>query len=135
MISIVTNQGNARWMIIDDVFNADRLVEFLDALIKDALDKIFLILDNPRVHHYKPVKARLADHSDQIEIFYLPSYSPELNPDERFNADLERAIGAKVAVRTKAELNSAAEGHMTTIEKSDQRVRAYFQDANARYAA
>ena len=83
MISTVTNQGKARWMIIDDVFNADRLIEFLEALIRDALGKIFLILDNLRVHHSKPVKASLADHSNQIEIFYLPSYSPELNPDER----------------------------------------------------
>jgi transposase len=135
MISTVTNQGKARWMIIDDVFNADRLIEFLEALIKDALNKIFLILDNLRVHHSKPVKAWLADHSGQIEIFYLPSYSPELNPDERLNADLKQAIGAKVAVRTKPKLKSAAEAHMTTIEKSAQRVKAYFQDSNVRYAA
>ncbi len=90
LISTVTNQGKARWMIIDDVFNADRLIEFLEALIKDAGDKIFLILHNLRVRHSKPVKAWLADHSGQIEIFYLPSYSPELNPDERLNADLKQ---------------------------------------------
>ena len=124
MISTVTNQGKARWMIIDDVFNADRLIEFLEALIKDAVNKIFLILDNLRIHHSKPVKAWLADHGNQIEIFYLPSYSPELNPDERLNADLKHAIGSKVAVRTKTKLKSAAEAHMTTIEKSDHRVKA-----------
>jgi len=92
-------------------------------------------VDNLRVHHSKPVKAWLADHSNQIEIFYLPSYSPELTPDERLNADLKHAIGAKVAVRTKTKLKSAAEAHMTTIEKSNQRVKAYFQDPNVRYAA
>ena len=135
MISTVTNRGKARWMIIEDTFNADRLIEFLEALIKDAHAKIFLILDNLRVHHSKPVKAWLAEHSERIEVFYLPSYAPELNPDERLNADLKQAIGAKVPVRTKAKLKYAAEAHMTTIEKSTDRVKAYFQDPKVRYAA
>ena len=67
--------GKTRWMIIDDAFNSDKLIEFLESLIKDAGKKIFLILDNLRVHHSKPVKAWLAQHSEQIEVFYLPSYS------------------------------------------------------------
>ena len=58
-----------------------------------------------------------------------------MNPDVRVNADLKHAIGARVAVPTKTKDNSAAEAHMTTIEKSGQRVKAYFQDPNVRYAA
>jgi transposase len=135
MISTVTNQGKARWMIIDDTFNADRLIEFLEVLIKDAGVKIFLILDNLRVHHSKIVKAWLAERVDAIEVFYLPSYAPELNPNERLNADLKHAIGAKVAARTKPKLKAAAEDHMKTIETSPERVKAYFQDQNVRYAA
>ena len=50
MIATVTNQGKARWMIIDEAFEADKLIEFLAALIKDAGKKVFLILDNLRVH-------------------------------------------------------------------------------------
>jgi len=61
-----------------------------------------------------------------------------LNPDVRVNADLKHAIGVRVAVPTKTKVNSAAEAHMTTIEptieKSGQRVKAYFQDPNVRYA-
>lgn len=49
MIATVTNQGKARWMIIDEAFNSDKLIEFLEALIKDAEKKVFLILDNLRV--------------------------------------------------------------------------------------
>ena len=135
MISTVTNQGKARWMIIDDTFNADRLIEFLQALIKDARMKIFLILDNLRVHHSKLVKAWLAERVGLIEVFYLPSYAPELNPDERLNADLKHSIGAKVAARTKAKLKVAAEDHMKAIEISPDRVKTYFQDPNVRYAA
>jgi transposase len=135
MISTVTNKGQARWMIIDGNFGADRLIEFLEALIKDATRKIFLILDNLRAHHSKTVKAWLAERSDRIEVFYLPSYAPELNPDERLNADMKHAIGTKVPVRTKAKLKAAAEDHMTMIGTSPERVRAYFKDQRVRYAA
>jgi transposase len=138
MISTVTNQGKASWMIVDGAFNHERLIEFLQALVKDGCKvrkKIFLILDNLGVHHCKPVKAWLAKNRRHIEVFYLPSYSPELNPDERLNADLKQVIGTKVPVRTKAKLHAAATDHMTRIEADPQRVKSYFQDPRVKYAA
>jgi transposase len=106
MIATVTNQGKTRWMIVDDAFDADRLIDFLQALIKDAGKKVFLILDNLRVHHSKLVKACVAEREDQIELFYLPSYSPQLNPKERLNADLKQEMGKRVPVRTKASVRT-----------------------------
>lgn len=135
MIATVTNQGKTRWMIIDEAFNADRLIEFLGALVKDAGRKIFLILDNLRVHHSKPVKAWVEEHKEKIELFYLPSYSPELNPEERLNADLKQALYTKVPVRTKAKLKAATTEHMQALEKSPERVQKFFQDARVKYAA
>jgi transposase len=138
MISTVTNQGRANWMIIDGAFNHERLIEFLDSLVKDGKRrgrKVFLILDNLSVHHCKPVKAWLAEQSSDIEVFFLPSYSPELNPDERLNADLKHAIGSKVPVRTKAKLRAAADEHMQVIAADPSRVRNYFQDPIVKYAA
>ena len=96
MIATVTNQGKTRWMIIDDAFDADKLIEFLQALIKDAGKKVFVILDNLRVYHSKIVKAWVAERKAQIELFYLPSYSPQLNPQERLNADLKQEKGKRV---------------------------------------
>lgn len=131
MISTVTNRGRANWMIIDGAFNHERLIEFLRAFVRDgrrrARRKVFLILDNLRVHHSKPVKAWLAEHKANIEILFLPSYSPELNPDERLNADLKHAIGTKVPVRTKVRLRTAANEYMAFIQSNSRRVMAYFQ--------
>ena len=135
MIATVTNQGKTRWMIIDEAFDAEKLIEFLQALIKDAEKKVFLILDNLRVHHSKLVKAWVADRKDQIELFYLPSYSPQLNPEERLNADLKQEMGKRVPVRTKAKLREAANDHMTKLEQNPERVMSYFQDRRVRYAA
>jgi transposase len=135
MISAVTNQGKARWMIIEESFNADKLIEFFEALIKDTKQKVFVIMDNLRVHHSKPVKAWLAQHSEEIQAFYLPSYSPQLNPDERLNADLKQSLGSKVQHRTKEKLRKATEAHMNEIEKNPERVKSYFQDPIVKYAA
>ena len=118
-----------------EAFNSDKLIEFLDALIKDAGKKVFLILDNLRVHHSKQVKAWAAERQDKIELFYLPSYSPELNPEGRRNADLKHAIGTKVPVRTKAKLKLAASEHMASLERSPERVKSFFQDPRVKYAA
>jgi transposase len=135
MISTVTNQGKTRWMIVDDAFNSNKLIEFLNALIKEAQKKIFLILDNLRVHHSKPVKAWLAQRTNQIEVFYLPSYSPDLNPDERLNADLKYALGSRVQTRTKDKLKQATKTHMDLLENHPERVRSYFDDPRVKYAA
>ena len=135
MIATVTNQGKTRWMIVDEAFNADKLIEFLGVLIKDTDKKVFLILDNLRVHHSKPVKAWVAERADKIELFYLPSYSPELNPEERLNAGLKHAIGSKVPARTKTKLKAAATEHMIMLEKTPERVMRYFKDPEVAYAA
>lgn len=135
MIATVTNQGKTRWMIIDEAFNSDKLIEFLQALIQDADKKVFLILDNLRVHHSKPVKAWVEAQKEKIELFYLPSYSPELNPEERLNADLKHALYTKVPVRTKTKLKAATTEHMQTLEKSPERVKKFFHDARVKYAA
>lgn len=82
VISTVTNKGQMRWRIFDGALNTTILIDFLRRLIKGQSKKVFLILDKLRVHHAKQVKAWLAEHVDAIEVFYLPSYSPELNPDE-----------------------------------------------------
>ena len=135
MIATVTNQGKARWMIIDGAFNHEKLIEFFDSLVKDAGKKIFLILDNLGVHHCKPVKAWLAENLDKMEVFYLPSYSPELNPEERLNADLKHVIRSKVPVRTKAKLQAAALDHMTALQTKPERIKSFFQDPFVKYAA
>jgi transposase len=92
IISTVTNMGQMRGNDFVDALNSDILIDFLRRLSKGAGRKIYLILDNLRFHHSKPVKAWLAERKTGIEVFYLPSYSPELNPNEMANSDLKQAV-------------------------------------------
>ena len=75
MISAINNQGKVRFRVFEGNMNANLLIDFCKRLIKGAKRKIYLILDNLRVHHAKVFKAWLTEHGDKIEIFYLPSYS------------------------------------------------------------
>jgi transposase len=78
---------------------------------------VFLILDNLRVHHSKALKKWLAENQEKIQVFYLPSYSPELNPDELLNADLKQRITKAAPARNKMALTRTAIGSMRSIQK------------------
>jgi transposase len=73
LISSITNQGKVRFMIHDGGMNAALMIKFMKRLIRDAGRKVFLILDNLRVHPGKAVKQWLVEHRDAIEARYLPS--------------------------------------------------------------
>lgn len=135
MISSVTNQGKVRFMCYNGAMNADIFINFLKRLIKDNNQKIFLIIDNLRVHHSKIVNAWLQEHKEQIELFYLPAYSPERNPDEYLNRDLKGSVANKPTVRNREQLKHQLISHMRKIQKLPNRVKAYFKNQYVQYAA
>jgi len=135
MISAVTNQGKVRFRFFEGGMNADVLIEFMRRLVKDAKRKVILILDNLRVHHAKVVKAWLEAHAQQLEVFYLPAYSPELNPDEYLNCDLKAGVHSGMPARSKSQLRRKATRHMRLLQRRSSRVRKYFEHENIRYAA
>jgi hypothetical protein len=135
MISTVTNQGKVRWMIYRDTLTSQVFIRFLERLIKDAGRKVLLIVDNLKVHHSRPVKEWLLKHKDQIELFYLPAYSPERNPDEYLNGDLKAALGNTRPPRDRQQLETNLKSHMHRLSKSPNHVGSYFQNQYVRYAA
>lgn len=135
LISSVTNQGKVRFMTFAGAMNSDLLIRFLKRLIKDAGRKVFLILDNLRVHHSKLVKKWLAKNTETIEVFYLPSYSPELNPDEYLNCDLKAGVHSGAPARSAGKLKAKAISHLRMLQKRPERVTKYFHHHKIRYAA
>jgi len=114
--------------------NANMLIKFLKRLIKDADRKVFLILDNLRVHHGNVIKEWVKSHKDEIELFFLPSYSPELNPDEYLNCHLKDGVHSGVPARTCAQLKAKAISHLRMIQKCPGKVRNYFKHPKIAYA-
>ncbi|MBK6866432.1 MAG: transposase [Burkholderiales bacterium] len=83
--------------------------------------KVFLVLDNLKVHHAKLVKAWLQENKEHIEVFYLPSYSPELNPDEMLNANLKAAVTSQAPNRRKGQLKQRPSGTCGTCRNRPPR--------------
>jgi hypothetical protein len=75
------------------------------------------------------------NHADQIELFYLPSYAPEHNPDEFLNNDLKQAMARHRTPRDKVALKSSLTSYMRSLQRCPAKVRAFFQAPSVRYAA
>jgi len=134
LISTVTNQGKVRFMVYDDKMNSQTLIKFMKRLIKDSEKKVFLILDNLKVHHSHIVKDWLKKYETKIEVFHLPSYSPELNPDEYLNCDLKVGVHSGVPARTKKQLKHKAISHLRKLQKLPGRIKKYFKHPKITYA-
>lgn len=135
MISAITNRGEISFQIVEGTINAERFIEFLERLIANAASKVFLIVDNLRVHHAKIVKTWAEKHADRIELFYLPPYAPESNPDEYLNHDFKTALRLEPPSRDDSALLEKAKIIMQRIAALPERIRSYFEHPTAAYAA
>lgn len=135
MVSAINNEGQIRFMLYKKGMNAKLLIRFMGRLIKDAKRKVYLILDNLRAHHSKNVTEWLQQHQQEIAVFYLPAYSPELNPDEYLNNDLKGRVHAGVPARSEQELRKKTLSHMRSIAKRPRHVKNFFKHPKVSYAA
>jgi hypothetical protein len=103
-------------MVYEDKMNAGTMIKFMERLFRDAARKVFLILGNQKFHHSHAVKDWLPEHKDPIEVFFLPSYFPKLNPDEYLKCDLKTSAPSGVAARTKDQLKKKAISHLRKLK-------------------
>ena len=135
MLSAISKRGKLHFLLYKDSMNADKLIDFMTRLIADSKKKVFLILDNLRVHHAKAVTAWLEKHKAQIELFYLPPYSPEYNPDELLNSDIKRNAGAKQSPRNQAQLESNVQNRLAYLSDTPSLIASFFLTPLTKYAA
>lgn len=136
MISTVTNQGKVRFMFYEGRFNQNLLIKFLRRLVKEAAGRhLIVIMDNHPSHHGKTLKAWAEENSAEITLEYLPSYAPDLNPDEFLNCDLKAQIAKRPERRKKGGFRKTATGVMRSLQKMPERVASYFEAEDIAYAA
>ncbi len=135
MISAVSNRGLMRFMLYEAALNALRFIAFLRRLIKDAGQKVILILDNLKVRHAAKVTAWVAAHAHEIELCYLPAYAPDHNPDEYLNNDLKQKLRQQPQPVSKDALTRSTRAVLRAIQRSPARIKAYFKPQPVRYAA
>lgn len=134
MISSITNQGQLRYMMYKGGLKIPLFIKFLSRLIKQTKKKIFLILDNLRVHHAIKVREWIEKHRDKIVLFFLPPYTPEHNPDEYLNNDLKNAVSKKLRPRDESTLKKNVASHMIGLQNKSAKVINFFNHEKAVYA-
>lgn len=135
MLSAVSKRGKLRFVLYKDNMDSDKLIDFMRRLVHDSPKKVFLILDNLRVHHSKKVQAWLEKHKEEIEVFYLPPYAPEYNPDELVNSDLKRSVGSKASSQSKEELEHNVRSHLKSLQLNPSKISSFFNVPYTKYAA
>jgi transposase len=135
MISALNNQGRLAFMIYCERFTAQVFIKFLRRLLRQNPKKVFLIIDNHPVHHSKAVKNWVKEREDRLKLFYLPSYSPELNPDELVNQDVKSNAVGRNRARDVKELIANVRAFLRGKRRRPDLVKRYFLAAQVAYAA
>jgi transposase len=134
-ISAISNEGSVQFMTYQGALNAAVFLQFLQRLAAGARRKLLLIADRLQAHKTPAVQAWLADHGAQIEVFYLPPYSPELNPVEYLNGDMKATVNEAGLPDDRPALQSRIVGFMEKLARLPAHVMSYFLHPWTQYAA
>jgi len=134
-ISTITNGGEVRFMTYTRTMTAALFLVFLERLLRSTTGKVFLIVDRLRAHMTPAVQQWVAAHRERIEVFYLPRYAPELNPDEYLNNDLKGRVNEAGLPHDKGEVRSRIQGFMRRLLHLPEHVMSYFCHPSVQYAA
>lgn len=135
MISAISNKGHLQFMIIDGRFNGDVFIEFLKRMIRYSNQKIYFVTDGHPAHKTKKLNEWLDENKKRIEVFFLPPYSPELNPQEYVNQDVKTNVIGKKRPINKAQMKNNVNEFMHKRKKDKRQVQKYFHEKHVRYAA
>jgi transposase len=135
LISAVSAQGEFRFMTVSGRVNAGVFIEFLRRLIHNADRPIFLIVDGHPSHKAKKVETFVESTEGRLRLFFLPPYSPELNPDERVWNDLKNNVLGQMPISDPASLKAGVTSFFRYLQRTPARVRSYFNNTMTKYAA
>jgi transposase len=134
-ISTITNEGSVRFMTYKGAMNDALFVEFLGRLLRNATRKILLITDRLKAHEDSVVNEWVTAHQDRIQIFYLPRYSPEMNPVEYLNNDMKETVNAEGLPDNKDTLRARMQRYMRRLSHLPEHVMSYFLHPSVQYAS
>jgi len=134
MISTITNLGTLRFKVFHGSFTTKVFIDFLGRLIRNSKRKIYLIVDRHSVHKSKAVKKWLEQNKNRIRMFFLPAYSPELNPDEMLNNDVKANAVGRRRPRHLEEMEDDVRGYLRRTQRNPKIVKSYFRAKNVCYA-
>lgn len=135
MISTVSPRGAMRFMLVEGTITSDVFIGFLKRLIHNWSRAVFLIVDGHPVHRSAAVSRFVASTEGKLQLFRLPPYSPELNPDEQVWNHLKNHGVGKQTIAGPAQLKRMVLSHLRKMQKLPSLVRSFFHTPATVYAA
>ena len=133
MISAVAPKGDLRFMLTKKSVTAQVFVEFLKRLMQGMKRPVFLIVDGHPVHRSVTVQRYVANTKGRLQLFFLPPYSPELNPDEQVWAEVKAKGIARRVIASARQMFSTLLGLLRSLQRSPKKVRSFFQHPETCY--
>ncbi|MPY81344.1 MAG: IS630 family transposase [Actinophytocola sp.] len=133
MISAVSAQGRLRFSTYTGSFTAERFIEFCKKLLHDTDGPVYLIVDGHPAHKAKTVKKFVAETDGRLKLFFLPAYSPQLNPDEWVWKNVKHDRVGRTSVTSAEEFKTKIVSALRRLQKMPKLVRAFFADPDLRY--
>ena len=133
MISAVSMRGAMHWMVFEGTMDSALFTEYLDRLIHDIKGKVFLIVDRAGYHTSKETREWVNEHRNRIELFFLPSYSPDLNPDEWVWKNVKSDNIARVVPQRPGHLFEIADRALRVLRATPAKIRSFFADPKLVY--
>lgn len=134
VLSIVTPQGLLQYSIKDHTINSDCFINFLRQILKGRTKPLILLLDRASFHHSKKVRQYVRAHRTQIRIFFLPRYSPEMNPDEQVWNQIKNNSLRKQYLGSKANLKKRLRAALKRLQANLEKVKSFFLLSDTKYA-
>jgi len=135
LVSAISPRGELRFMTVEGRMDADKFIAFLRRLLHNQRDRVFLIVDRHPAHRAKKVRDFVDSTEGKLRLFFLPSYSPELNPDELVWNHLKNHGVGKRIVHSRDHLREMVLAHLRSLSRMPDRIRSFFQHPSLRYAA
>jgi transposase len=135
VLSIVTPKGELIYDVEEKPINGARYIQFLQKVLEGRTRPLMIIADNVSFHRSKEVRDFDRANRQKIRMFFLPTHSPELNPDEQvWNEVKHRQLG-KQPIRSKLDLNRRIHSSLKFLQEQMAKVRSFFQLPDTQYAA
>jgi transposase len=135
VMSTITNRGELSFMVFKQNFNGAVFIRFVRRLLRLRRRKVLLIVDRHPVHLSAEVKRWLAGHAKRLQLFFLPGYSPDLNPDEFLNQDVKSNALGRQRPATRIEMIDGVRSYLRSTQRQPAIVKSYFHAESVRYAA
>lgn len=135
VLSIVTAKGELFYDIEEKSINGERYVQFLQKVLQDRTRPMIVIADNSPFHRSKEVRKFVRAHRQKIRVFFLPTHSPELNPDEQVWNEIKHRQLGKQPIKSKPDLKRRISSALNILQQQVEKVRSFFQLPDTQYAA